>query len=487
MSNAPIIDQLLKLYNQDIVSFHVPGHKNGRIYNKITYKDYKDILCNIDTTEIAGTDNLHNAKEMIKKSQDKASRVFGSDETFYLVNGSTSGIYSMIMAATSPGDKILIDRNCHQSVINAVLLGDLTPIYVYPHMDEVLGIAMGISQDEVEKKLKEHTDIKAVVLTYPTYHGIACDLKKIAEIVHKYDKILLIDEAHGAHFGLSKELPPTALSCGADAVVQSTHKTLSSFTQSSMLHVKGNKIDREKLRLMLRIHQSSSPSYLLLSSLDLAVMIYETQGEHLMRDLIKNINSFKKELKKIKEIRVLGDEIVGKHDVATIDPTRLWISLDNMSGYELDEILRERFHIQVELSNIYGVLAIASIASVRNDFDRLLNALETIGKEGVRKKRKDLQPFTYRTPEQVLTPREALYKEKTKVLLKESIGFISGEYIIPYPPGIPVVIPGEIINQETIQYIETILSEGMEVLGPKDSTCRSIEILKIPSGKNSSY
>lgn len=478
MNKAPIIDQLLKLNEQNLVSFHVPGHKNGNIYNKISYKNFKDALYNLDTTEIPGTDNLHNAKDVIKKSQEKASKIFKSDETFFLVNGSTSGIYSMIMAATSPGDKILIDRNCHQAVINASLLGDLVPIYVYPNMNEEQGIAMGISPDDIEKQLIKHKDIKAVVLTYPTYHGIGCDLKKIEEIVHKYDKILLIDEAHGAHLGLSENLPQSALSLGADAVVQSTHKTLPSFTQSSMLHIQGNRIDREKLRLMLRIHQSSSPSYLLLSSLDFAVMVYETEGKYLMEDLLKNINDFREKVSKIDGISIMGEEVIGSKGVKSIDTTRLWFGLKNINGYDLEHRLREEFHIQMELSNNYGVLAVGSIANDKEDFDRLLNALHIIAKETKSKESKQLESFTYKMAEQVFTPREALYKNKKKVLLNKSSGYVSGEYIIPYPPGIPLIIPGEKINDEVIQQITAMINNGMEILGPKDTSCQWIEVLE---------
>jgi len=477
MNNTPIIDRLLELNNKHIISFHVPGHKNGRIYDKISHKNFKDIIYNLDTTEIPGTDNLHNAKDIIKQSQENASKVFKSEETFFLVNGSTSGIYSMIMASTSPGDKILIDRNCHQSVINASILGDLVPVYVYPHMDEKRGISMAILAEDIERQLIEHSDIKAVVLTYPTYYGITCDLKKIGEIVHKYDKILLIDEAHGAHFGLSQHLPASALSCGADGVVQSTHKTLPSFTQSSMLHVQGNRIDREKLKLMLRIHQSSSPSYLLLSSLDFAVMIYKTEGKYLMENLLENINNFKKMASKIDKVNIMGEDIIGINGVYDMDPTRLWFGVKGIPGYELEEMLRSKFNIQMELSNNYGVLAVTSIANEKNDFDGLLNALGTITKESLSKEPEDTKIYTYKIPKQILTPREALYRSKKKMLFKESSGQISGEYIIPYPPGIPLIIPGEQISNEIINYVTTIINEGKEIIGPKDSNCQWIEIL----------
>lgn len=485
MSNAPIIDKLLELKDENIVSFHVPGHKNGFFYENSPYKKFKESLYNIDTTEIPGTDNLHNAKEIIKRSQNKAKKIFDSTESFFLVNGSTSGIYSMIMAATRPGDKILIDRNCHQSVINATILGDLTPVYMYPNINEDMGITIGVSPSQIEKNLKKDKGITAVVLTYPTYHGICINLKKTAEIVHKYDRILLVDEAHGAHLGLSNQLPIPALSCGADAVVQSTHKTLPAFTQSSMLHIQGSRIDIQKLEFMLRIHQSSSPSYLLLSSLDFALMVYETKGKSLMKTLISNINIFRQKIKNIKNANIMGREIIDSEKGYDIDLTKLWFGVEGLSGYKLEEILRKRFNIQVELSNQFGVLAIASIANSKDDFHKLIAAIEMISEKSPNKDLDKLQldpnlssNLSIYNPDIVFTPKHALYKEKKKLLIEDSSGCISGEYIIPYPPGIPLVIPGERINNNIIKKVREMVQCGNEILGLKDRSYQFIEVLK---------
>ncbi|ABW17629.1 aminotransferase class I/II-fold pyridoxal phosphate-dependent enzyme [Alkaliphilus oremlandii] len=477
MQDLPVINRLLDLNNENIVSFHVPGHKNGRLYERFQYKNFIDVLHQLDTTEILGTDNLHHPEDVIKESQERASKVFGSEETFFLVNGSTSGIYSMIMAATSPGDKILIDRNCHQSVINAMILGDLVPIYIYPRIEEGQGISIGMPEEEIERQLIAHKEIKAVILTYPTYYGIAWDLKKIGEIVHKYDKILLIDEAHGAHFGLSVHLPPTALSCGADCVVQSTHKTLPSFTQSSMLHIQGNRVQREKLKSMLKIHQSSSPSYLLLSSLDFAVMLYKEQGEALMEELLRNIEGFKADIGTCSRIKVMGEEVVGENKAFALDPTRLWIAVEGVKGYDLDAILRKRFRIQMELSNEYGVLAVTTMGNNKADFDQLQRALQIISSEYMDRCIEEIDVQRYRAPKQVLTPRAAFYGKKKRILLKESIGEISGEYIIPYPPGIPLVIPGEEINEEVLNVLDQMIKGKKEILGLRDGAYQWIDVI----------
>lgn len=481
MKEPFLLNKLLRIHQGNIISFHTPGHKNGKIFDKVFLKEFKNQLPYIDTTEIIGTDNLHNPKGIIKKAQEEAKEVFKSEETYFLINGSTCGIYSMIMGTTSPGDKIIIDRNCHQSVINAIILGELTPEYLYPEMDIENAIALGISPAMVEKKVMENPDAKAVVITYPTYHGIASDLKKIAEIVHRYDKVLLVDEAHGAHLGLSEELPMAALECGADVVVQSTHKTLPTLTQASMLHLQGGRIDREKIRFMLRLHQSSSPSYILMASLDLAVNIYKNHGKRLMEELLHNIKIFKSKIKEIEEISLMKDNIVGKYGIKAIDITKLWISIKNnkINGYELENILRKKYHIQMELSNIYGILALTTIGNDKEDFEGLLMALADITEKKEEKANKNMPCFLYPMAKRVYTPREALYRKKQKMRLEESIGYISGEYLTPYPPGVPILIPGEIIDENMIRYVREMIFRGIEIIGLKDQNCEFIEVIDI--------
>ncbi|NLM04050.1 MAG: aminotransferase class I/II-fold pyridoxal phosphate-dependent enzyme [Clostridiales bacterium] len=469
----------MDIYKQDIISFHTPGHKNARIYDKLFSNAIKENLINIDTTEIIGTDNLHNAIGIINDAQKRASEIFKSEESYFLVNGSTSGIYSMIMGSTSPGDRILIDRNCHQSVINALILGDLIPEYIYPDIDINRGIPLGISPDEVEKKLKEFPDAKAVIITYPTYHGIACDLKKIADIVHKYNKILLVDEAHGAHLGLSKDLPRTALESGADMVVQSIHKTLPALTQASILHIQGDRVHRDRIKFMLKVHQSSSPSYILMSSLDLAINIYEEYGQELMSELLYNIDIFKSKIKSIDGIDILDNSIIGKNNVLDIDKTKLWISLlDNrINGYDLENRLRSEYNIQMELSNIYGVLALTTIGNEKQDFEKLYTAFMDIVSKlkdtGIRDGIKFIQPIVKRG----ISPRAALYADKKILKVEESIDHISGQYLIPYPPGVPLLIPGEIIDRDMILYVKEMLSKGMEIMGLRDKNFEYIEVI----------
>lgn len=469
--NTPIIDSLRKIVDDNIISFHMPGHKKGAIYKMLGYQDILENLYKLDTTEIPGTDNLHSPEECIKESLKRASEVFKSDKTFYLVNGSTCGIEAAIMASVNPKEKIILNRDCHQSAINSCIIGDIDPIYVNPSINKNSNTLSGVSFDDVKRVIDSNLDAKAVFLTYPTYFGDVFDLKSICSYAHKKGMIVIIDEAHGAHLGLSEKLPETALSQGADIVIQSTHKTLPSFTQSSMIHIKGNRININKLTNMLRITESSSPSYLLMASLDIAVDIYEKNGFDLMDKLLSNINEFKSELYKLKNIKV--DE--------SKDYTKIFLNTKKLgiTGHELENILRENYNIQVELSNYYGVLLIATIGNTKDEFLKLKDVLFEIDK--IYKKEYHLKSVSYpiKLPKKILSPREAFYMDKKNVKIENSIGKISGEYIIPYPPGVSLVSPGEEITKEVIEYIIECKSKGMNVNGVKDSELRFIQVIDI--------
>ena len=297
-----ILNQLGEIINNNLVSFHVPGHKLGKIYDRLGYSNILESLYKMDTTEILGTDNLHSPEGIIKESQERAARVFNSKNTYYLVNGSTCGIQAAMMSVCNPKDKIIVNRDCHQSVINTLILGDIEPAYIYPQIDNKTNILMGIKIEDAIDTIDKNLDAKAILLTYPTYYGKVYDLKTICNYAHSKGMMVIVDEAHGAHLGLSDKLPMTALEQGVDIVVQSTHKTLPSFTQSSMIHIQGERVNQERLTSILRMIESSSPSYMLMSSLELAVDIYETKGKDLMDELLDNIDIFKKNMEKYKNI-----------------------------------------------------------------------------------------------------------------------------------------------------------------------------------------
>lgn len=466
-----ILHKLEELKNENLISFHVPGHKMGKVFNKLGYKNILEKLYTLDTTEIDGTDNLHNAKEIIKDSQDRAARVFNSDKTIYLVNGTTCGIEAAIMSVCSPKSKIIVNRDCHQSVINACILGDIEPIYLSSRVCEKTNIIMGVDVEDTKLVIDRNLDAKAIVLTYPTYYGRTFDLKSICDYAHSKNMIVIVDEAHGAHLQLSDELPKSAIEQGADIIVQSTHKTLPAFTQSSMMHIKGNKIDDNKIKAMLRFLESSSPSYMLLTSLELAVDIYDKHGKELMSNLIKNIDNFKSKFKNNKNIIIDNN----------MDKTKIFISLKNLgiTGYDLDSILREKYKIQVELSNYYGVLLICTIGNDEGDFIRLEKSLEDLLLNISRGKILEDTNYPKTIPKKILNPRDAFYSDKKTIKLEDSIGKISGEYIIPYPPGISLISPGEMITQEIITYIQQGVKNGMIVNGIKDINLEYIDVIDI--------
>ena len=464
-----ILDELMKNNKNNLISFHVPGHKNGKIYDLLGYKDLLESIYKMDTTEIIGTDNLHSPEGIIKKSQEKASKVFKSDKTYFLVNGTTCGIQASIMSICNDNDKILVNRDCHHSVINACILGNINPVYIDYKLDNDYFILEGVLEEDVIKSIDENLDAKALVLTYPTYYGATYDLEKICEYAHKKNMVVIVDEAHGAHLGLSEKLPKTALEQGADIVIQSTHKTLPSFTQSSMLHIKGGKVDSSKISEILRIIETSSPSYLLMSSLEIATEIYEKYGRDLMDKLLENIDNFIKDISKNDFVKVYNK----------FDKTKIFISLKKLgiTGYELEKILRKN-NIQVELSNYYGVLLICTISNYYDDFESIKNAINNIITDKKDKYFEELRTINYPKiiPKKILNPREAFYKNKKSVKIYDSIGQISGEYIIPYPPGVSILSPGEIITKEIIDYI--LYLKEMNISGISDTSLENIKIIE---------
>lgn len=473
-----LIDNLKLLLEENLISFHVPGHKNGRIIKEYYNKYFNNIL-DIDTTEIPGTDNLHNPQEGILNSQKRISDIYNSKKSYILVNGTTCGILSMIMASTKPGDKILVAKNCHKSVYNGILLGNLTPIFIEEKIDKVTGIILNISPNEIEEKLVNNPEITAVVLTYPTYNGICSDISEICNLVKKYNKILLVDEAHGAHLAVSDILPFSSIDFGADIVVQSTHKSLPAFTQSSILHVNSDNIDISKLEMMLSTFQSSSPSYLLMSSIDIAMEIFENQGKILMLDLIENIKWFKYQLHFKTKFKIVDKTLKGFEDVYDFDITKINIvtTMEGYTGYETEKILRNKFNIQVEFSTERMMLIIASIGNKRSDFEKLLDALIFISGKRRPLYINDIDEKTFSLKRKI-SMNEAFYLSGDIIDINESIGLIGLDFIIPYPPGIPILTPGEVITKEMVEYILKQMDKGCSILGLSGNNLRCIRIFR---------
>ena len=475
----PFKEELKKALEPVKISFHVPGHKYGQTQMASGYEPEPHFR--YDTTEIPGTDNLHEPEGLIRDAQKRASDFYGSRESFFLVNGTTAGILAMILASIEPGDTLLMGRDCHQSAYHGAYLTQAKLRWLVPEYDPDTMLNLGIRKEQVEDSLKRYPEIKAVVLTYPTYFGICSDIKGIAQVCRTYGVLLLVDEAHGAHFPLSALLPVSALEAGADICVQSTHKSLSALTQSSMLHVGSERVDLDKLRWMLRMVQTSSPSYLLMQSLDQAVSIAAESGDAEMTRLYDVLHTFREKTGGIPGLKILGNELITRGAVSATDFTKIIINPCGLgvSGAELSEFLRNRFGIQMELSTPWYSLGIASIGNRNSDIEALGMALESLAEE-----KRDGSPLTITgllppmVPETVMEWREALGSGKKQMPLDDSIGAVAGAMITPYPPGIPVLMPGERISRETVEYLQTCRKVGISVIGlqgPMNDTIQVVE------------
>jgi lysine decarboxylase len=455
---TPILDGLKRLKEENSVSFHMPGHKG-----KNTLIEWGDYIPYIDTTEVAGMDNLHDPRGVIKESQELAAKAFGAKETLYSINGTTGGIYIALSTVTNPGDKVLIQRNSHKSMYNGAILNRLNVEYMYPNYNEKYHVLTGIDPEHIELRLKQDKDIKVVTIVYPNYYGVCSDIKRIAEIVHKYNRILLVDEAHGSHFTFSDKLPISALEAGADIVVQSTHKTLPSFTQTSMIHVGTDRVNIDKLKDMSSLYQTTSPSYLFMASLEIARAYMEEEGKRKLEESILLSNKTMELLDKIERVHLFtGDE--EDKTIYAKDNTKILFRLDGMTGTKAKNILREDYNIRLEMADYYYALILTSLMNEKEDFEKLINAVEDMTKKS---SYEEVTPVSIEmpTPKIILPIHEAFYGNKKVLDLKEGIGKISASYVIPYPPGIPLICPGEEITEELCEHIWFLMDKGIEIVG----------------------
>jgi len=463
----------MEYVKKETVPFHMPGHKQGRVLPK----EYIENLAKIDLTEVPGLDNLHNPDGPILEAEKLAAKAFGSKQAFFLVNGSTAGIYAAMYAVLNPTDKVLVMRNSHKSVYNGVVLTQSIPVYLLPEIDYENGIAMGIDVEKLEEVLQKERDVKAVVVTHPNYYGFCSDIEKIVDIVHKYGKILIVDEAHGAHFPFSNNLPKSSIKAGADIVVQSLHKTLTSFTQTSILHLNSDRVDVDRLKYSLSLFQSTSPSYILMSSIDMAREYMEKEGKKRLEEVIQLALYVRKEIDKMEGIRCLGEDIVGRYGIVDFDVTKLTISVKNLGieGPEAEDFLRRECNIQVEMSDVYNILAMVTVGDDEKRVKMLLEGLKKLSKNRKRVKFGDRILFPS-LPEMVLTPSEAVRKKKVRVPFEKAEGAISADFVTPYPPGVPLICPGERIEKDMVKYIEVLYNKGIKVLGIQDNLLSVCEI-----------
>lgn len=474
MGRMPVLDGIMKYIGENVTPFHMPGHKN----NKRDFEELELIrenLYRIDNTEVPGLDNLHAPEEIILSGQRLAARAYGAGESFFLVNGSTCGIYSMILGLTKPGDKIIVQRNCHRSVFMACFMGDLNPVYIRPRVIERFNIAAGIDVDEIIELMELNRDARAIVLTYPTYYGTCSDLERITLEAHKRGMLVLVDEAHGAHLPFNKRLPKSAMECGADASVVSLHKSTPALTQASLLNLREGLLS-EGIKFMLRLYQSTSPSYVLMASIDASRHIMEERGETLLNELLDNIEGFRRDLEGLGFYTLLNKAYIGDAGVKDIDLTKIVIN-SPIGGKILEDILRRDYGIQVEMSDVNNITLITSIGDTKYDFEKLYLSLYDIKKKHIGEEKRNLKMFIpqYKT---AMNMKEAYYREKEKIELRVAEGRISAEMVSPYPPGIPILLPGEIITSDIIEYIIASVEYGISLNGITDASAKFIEVVK---------
>ena len=475
--------QRLRDYNAtDYYPFHMPGHKR----NPELGKEYENPF-EIDITEIHGFDNLHHPEGLLKRSMEWAADVYGADRTYYLINGSSCGLLAAIFGTTTCGGTILMSRNCHKAAYNGIFLNHLKADYVYPQIIGNLGIQGGILPEDVDNLLESDPEIQAVLIVSPTYDGIVSDIEKIAEAAHRYGKPLIVDEAHGAHFAFGKDFPKSALELGADVVIQSVHKTLPSFTQTALLHVRGNLADREEIERYLGIFQSSSPSYVFMAGIENCIYHMDRDGRRGMERFYDRLLSLRSALKKMNRLYLLDRECVGRFGVFDMDPSKIVVSVEktNITGADLDRILREKYHLELEMCCADHVVAITTLGDREDGFRRLEQALlELDGELEEKKEDPDLESnmeWSSRVtskPEVEMTVFDGTTAVKEPVPVENSVGRISGEFVYIYPPGIPIVAPGEMLLPSLVRTIGEYQKMGLSVQGMKDPSGKTIQVVK---------
>lgn len=473
------LDKALMQYTKtDMYPFHMPGHKRVNLEFPNPYR--------IDITEIDGFDNLQHAAEILKEAQQRAAKLYGSKYCYYLVNGSTCGLLAAICAATRKKDKILVARNSHKAVYHALFLNELEAEYLYPVITD-LGIQGQITAEQVEAALNKEPDIKAVVITSPTYEGIVSDIAKIAEVVHKKGIALIVDAAHGAHFGFSKEFPENPVCLGADAVIMSLHKTLPSFTQTALLHICSERIPKEKIEQYLGIFQTSSPSYLFMAGMEKCIRMLEQEGNELFAEYTRMLDGFYKAVADLNYLYVMRKEVCSKAESWDWDASKIVIFSEKagMTGQQLYEKLLNEYHLQMEMVSGYYVLGMTSVMDKKEGFIRLSKALHEIDDKVSCIKKPLVKNVSgnkfikevYRKNSLKMKISEALEKPAKEVSFSEAQNQISAQYIYLYPPGIPVIVPGEVITKEFLQRIENCLELGLQVEGGLGLSEKRIKIV----------
>lgn len=474
---TPIFNALKMHIEEGIIPFHVPAHKQGRGLSELS--DYiGERTLQMDLNGMPDLDYINHPGGVIAEAQRLFARAFGADEAFFLVNGTTSGVQAMIMSVCAPGNEIILPRNAHISTIGGIILSGAMPVYLYPEFNTQLGIAMGVSLESVYRAIKRHPHAKAIFLINPTYYGYASDLRSIIRIAHAHNMAVIVDEAHGAHMSFHNAFPISAMEAGADMSAVSMHKTAGSLTQSSALLLRGKRILCERVKQILSLSYTSSASYLLLCSLDLARKQMAQKGSELLENTLQLASWLRSRINEIPGLYAFGRELAGTPGCFSFDETKLGVHVRrlNYSGYQVEELLRTEFKIQVELSDLHNILALTSIGDIPENLEKLLLALKRIAsfaRTGESKTPPLVPPFS----KMIVSPRDAFYAAKKSIKLEHSVGEIAGEMVMAYPPGIPVICMGERISPDIAEYIRVLKMEKCELQGTADPYLENIQVL----------
>ena len=511
---APISKAMEAYAGDGALAFHTPGHKQGLGAHPLLKRLITEAGLRQEVSLMEELDDLHEPAGCIKEAQELAAELWGAKESLFVINGTTGAIQAMLVGTLSPGDKVLVPRNAHRSIMGGIILAGAVPIYIQPEIDTRLGIAMGLSVATVKQAIKEHPEAKALVAVYPTYYGFCCDLQRIGEMVHEANMLLLVDEAHGAHLRFGKELPKQAIELGADVAAQSTHKLLGSMTQTSMLHIGSNRVEAERIRQAASLLQSTSPNQLLLASLDIARLQMAQEGVQRVNRAVELAQWLRKKINEIPGLYCPGKEIwagqeagqlmAGSEDLSDVGAVALdWAKVTvnlaglDISGQEAELLLRHQWKVQCELSDPENLLFIISMADTQREADRLLQVLQELAVQYQRTmetktenkagsgiaeeqdcKKADNLCHMAEMPVAVqhMNPREAFFAPIRTVALEKAIGCICGETIAFYPPGIPVLCPGEEITEALVEYIRFYQAKGMRLSGAVDSELKTIRV-----------
>ncbi|NLZ36495.1 MAG: aminotransferase class V-fold PLP-dependent enzyme [Clostridiales bacterium] len=475
-SRAPIYEALEKFRDMRVVPFDVPGHKHGKGNPELT-AFLGEKCVSIDVNSMKPLDNLCHPVSVIHEAELLAADAFGAAHAFLMVGGTTSSVQSMVLSCCKRGDKIIMPRNVHRSVINSLVLCGAIPVYVNPDVDVRLGISLGMSRDLVKKAIVENPDAVAVFVNNPTYYGICSDLRAIVKMAHEAGMLCLVDEAHGTHFYFGDNMPFSAMEAGADMAAVSMHKSGGSLTQSSLLLI-GENVNAGHVRQIINLTQTTSGSYLLMSSLDISRRNLALRGKNIFRKVIEMADYAREEINAIGGYYAYGSELNNGDSIFDFDPTKLSIHTRDigLAGIEVYDILRDEYDIQIEFGDIGNILAYLSIGDRMQDMERLVSALAEIRRRYM-KDPHGLLSQEYIDPEVVISPQKAFYADKKSIPIGDSAGYVCSEFVMCYPPGIPILAPGERITKEILEYINYAKAKGCSMTGPEDPKIEHLNIL----------